>query len=169
MVERLGPKDVPGRRWRLPVCYAPELAPDLDEVTARAGISHADLIAMHSGVTYHVYMLGFLPGQAYMGDLPAQLALPRRESPRVRIPAGSLAIATTMTCIFPMETPCGWHLIGRSPVRLWENTPRSRALLSPGDQVTFAPVSLREYEQLAARSAKGQLTLAPVDGTREAA
>ena len=72
-----------------------------------------------------------------MGDVPAELALPRRETPRLKIPRGSLAIATTMTCIFPLETPCGWHLIGRSPVALWETRPRPRALLAPGDKVTF--------------------------------
>jgi inhibitor of KinA len=102
-----------GRLWRLPACYDPGLGLDLDDVAARTGLSPAQVIERHSAVTYHVYMLGFLPGQAYMGDVPAELALARRESPRLKIPAGSLAIASAMTCIFPMETPCGWHLIGR--------------------------------------------------------
>jgi len=152
-----------GRVWRLPACYDATLAPDLDEVAARTGLMPAQVVERHSALTYHVYMLGFLPGQAYMGDLPAELSLPRRESPRLRIPAGSLAIATTMTCIFPMETPSGWHLIGRSPVRLWERTIGSEALLAPGDKVSFVPVSLREYEDLAARAAEGLLTIAPED------
>jgi inhibitor of KinA len=152
-----------GRVWHLPACYDASLAPDLEHVAARIGISPARVIERHSAVTYHVYMLGFLPGQAYMGDLPQELALPRRECPRMRVPAGSLAIATTMTCIFPMETPCGWHLIGRSPVRLWERTLGSEALLAPGDKVTFSPISLREYEDLAARAAEGLLKIAPVD------
>ncbi len=158
-----------GRVWRLPACYDASLAPDLDNVAARTGLSPAQVIERHSALTYHVYMLGFLPGQAYMGDLPPELALPRRESPRMRIPAGSLAIATTMTCIFPMETPCGWHLIGRSPVRLWERTLGSEALLAPGDKVSFAPISLREYEDLAARAAEGLLKIAPADETVGAA
>ena len=77
-------------------------------------------------------MLGFLPGQAYMGDVPAELNLPRRETPRLKIPAGSLAIAMTMTCIFPPESPCGWHLIGRSPIPLWERSRGRARCLAPG-------------------------------------
>jgi inhibitor of KinA len=150
-----------GRSWHLPVCYDNRLAPDLDDVAARAGLSPAQLIERHSAVTYHVYMLGFLPGQAYLGDLPLELVLPRRETPRPRIPAGSLAIATTLTSIFPLETPCGWHLVGRSPVPFWQQQPAPRALLAPGDKVTFWPVSLREYESLAAQAAQGLLQVVP--------
>jgi KipI family sensor histidine kinase inhibitor len=159
----------PGRRWRLPACYDPRVAPDLDDVAARCGLAPAQIVERHSAVTYHVYMLGFLPGQAYMGDLPAELVLPRRASPRQRIPAGSLAMAMTMTCIFPLETPCGWHLIGRSPVPLWQQEPVPGALLAAGDEVTFAPVSLREYEDLLARAADGSLKLMPTDQTLRAA
>lgn len=153
----------PGRLWRLPACYDVRVAPDLGDVAAATGLTPGQLIERHSGITYHVYMLGFLPGQAYMGDLPAELALARRQVPRSRIPAGSLAIAATMTCIFPLETPCGWHLIGRSPVPLWEGGPNPRALLEPGDKVCFAPVSLREYERLLAQAAGGELRIAPSD------
>jgi KipI family sensor histidine kinase inhibitor len=154
-----------GRLWRLPACYDTSLAPDLGDVAARAGLTPAQTIECHSALTYHVYMLGFLPGQAYMGDVSSQLALPRRETPRMKIPAGSLAVAMSMTCIFPMETPCGWHLIGRSPVRLWDDG----ALLRPGDKVTFAPVSLREYQRLAAQAAAGELKIEPDDDKVEAA
>jgi inhibitor of KinA len=156
------------RRWHLPACYDPALAPDLDDVAARSGLTRAQVVERHSAVTYHVYMLGFLPGQAYMGDLPQELMLGRRDSPRPKIPAGSLAIATGITCIFPLETPCGWHLIGRSPVALWAQHPRPAALLAPGDQVVFAPVSLREYETLAAKAAAGRLVVAPTDPGLEA-
>ena len=158
-----------GRLWRLPACYDPGLGLDLDDVAARTGLSPAQVIERHSAVTYHVYMLGFLPGQAYMGDVPAELTLARRETPRLKIPAGSLAIASAMTCIFPMETPCGWHLIGRSPVALWEGGPRPRALLAPGDKVSFAPISLREYERLLAKAADGTLKIFPMDEAIEAA
>jgi inhibitor of KinA len=159
MVQGLEMSEPAGRSWSLPVCYDATLGLDLDDVAARSGLSPGQVIERHSAVTYHVYMLGFLPGQAYMGDVPAELALPRRETPRLKIPPGSLAIATTMTCIFPLETPCGWHLIGRSPVALWENEPCPRALLAPGDKVTFAPVSLREYEDLLAKAAEGVLRI----------
>jgi len=158
-----------GRVWRLPVCYDERLAPDLAEVATRTKLSPAQVVERHSAVAYHVYMLGFLPGQAYMGDLPAELYLPRRETPRLKIPAGSVAIAMNMTCIFPLESPCGWHLIGRSPVPLWEAQPGSGALLGPGDQVTFKPVSLREYDDLFAQAAAGTLRIMPSDGSIEAA
>ncbi len=156
-----------GRSWSLPACYDTDVAPDLDDVAARTGLSPAQVVERHSAVTYHVYMLGFLPGQAYMGDLPAELALARREKPRLKIPAGSLAIAATMTCIFPLETPCGWHLIGRSPVSLWQQ--RGGALLAPGDKVVFNPISLREYESLLAKAAEGALDITPVDASIGAA
>jgi KipI family sensor histidine kinase inhibitor len=150
------------RLWRLPACYDAGFAPDLGDVAARTGLSVAQVIERHSAVTYHVYMLGFLPGQAYMGDLPVELELRRRDTPRARIPAGSLAIAAGMTCIFPLETPCGWHVIGRSPIPLWRRGPPS-ALLAPGDKVAFTPVSLREYETLSAKVAAGALEIVPSD------
>ena len=149
-----------GRAWRLPVCYDESLAPDLEYVSAHTNLSPAQIVERHSAVTYHVYMLGFLPGQAYMGDVPAALKLPRRETPRLKIPAGSLAIAMTMTCIFPLVSPCGWHLIGRSPIPLWDGRPGAGALLAPGDQVKLVPVSLREYESLRARAVSGTLEVA---------
>ena len=140
--------------------------PDVDYL---AGLSPAQVIERHSSVPYHVYMLGFLPGQPYLGDLPAELALARRETPRARIPAGSLAIAGTMTCIFPLETPCGWHLVGRSPIALWQRGTVGGALLAPGDKVSLVPVSLREYERLAAKAHAGTLRIEPEGIATEAA
>lgn len=156
-----------GRSWRLPACYDESVAPDLADVAARTNLTPADVIARHSAVTYHVYMLGFLPGQPYLGDVASELALPRRQSPRMKIPAGSLAIAMTMTCIFPSETPCGWHLIGRCPVPLWAlRRGASQPLLQPGDRVAFEPVPLREYEGLLAKATDGRLAISPVDEIR---
>ena len=152
--------ELPGRMWSLPVCYDRTLGPDLEEVAARTGLSPQQVVERHSSINYHVYMLAFLPGQAYMGDLPAELALERRETPRLRIPPGSLAIAATMTCIFPLETPCGWHVIGRSPVALWQTRPQPRALLAPGDKVTLRPVSLREFEELLAKPPESAIGIA---------
>ena len=85
------------RRWRIPACYEADFAPDLDEVTRRTGLSPAQVVERHTAVPYHVYMLGFLPGYPYMGDLPDAIQLPRRETPRVRVPAGSVAVATNLT------------------------------------------------------------------------
>jgi len=159
----------PGRAWRLPACYDARVAPDLAEVAAATGLSPREVVERHSATDYHVYMLGFLPGQAYMGDVSAELALPRRPVPRPRIPAGSLAMTSAMTCIFPLETPCGWHIIGRSPVPLWQGGPHPHALLRPGDTVTFAPVSLREYERLAVQAADGELRIMPAEAMGAAA
>jgi inhibitor of KinA len=150
-----------GRMWQLPVCYDPAIAPDLELVADKVGLSATQVVDRHCGAPYHVYMLGFLPGLAYMGDVSSELAMPRRESPRAMIPAGSLGIAGQMTCIYPMDTPCGWHLIGRSPVQLWDAKRQGSTLLSAGDQVTFEPVSLREYERLRGRAKEGILHVAP--------
>ncbi len=153
------------RRWRLPVCYDSEMAPDLNDVAARTGLTTAQVVERHSGVLYRVYMLGFLPGLAYMGDVPSQLLLPRLVTPRHRIPAGSLGIAMAMSLIMPRETPSGLNLIGRSPVAMWQHSDKPGSedgtLLAPGDTVIHQPVSLREYELLAAKAAGGELVLEP--------
>lgn len=158
-----------GRRWRLPACYDASIAPDLDEVAARTGLTPAQVVECHSATVYHVYMIGFMPGMAYLGDVPEVLRLPRRSTPRLKVPAGSLAIATLMSCVYPIDTPAGWHLIGRSPVPFLQRRPRPGALLAPGDAVTFTPVSLREYEDLMAKAAVGALTVKPVNDNLEAA
>jgi KipI family sensor histidine kinase inhibitor len=127
-------------RWRVPVCYEGEFAPDLAEVARLTGLSPGNVTALHSAQSYHVYMLGFLPGFPYMGDLPPQLALPRRADPRVRVPAGSVSIATTLTAIYPYESPGGWHLIGTTPIRLFDLEHPRPALLNAGDIVQIEPI-----------------------------
>ncbi len=128
------------RLWRIPVCYSGEYAPDLDDVSRRTELSTDDVVDLHSRVRYHVYMLGFLPGFPYMGDLPPQLALPRRADPRVRVPAGSIAIATTLTAIYPYDSPGGWHLIGATPIRFFDPARDPPSLLAAGDAVEFEPI-----------------------------
>jgi KipI family sensor histidine kinase inhibitor len=136
------------RLWRIPVCYGGEFAPDLGDVAQSTGLAPAEIVARHSSVRYHVYMLGFLPGFPYMGDLPPQLALPRRANPRVRVPAGSVAIATTLTAIYPFESPGGWHLIGATPIRLFDPAGDPPALLAAGDAVEFEPVGADAFTAL---------------------
>jgi inhibitor of KinA len=155
LMQDLQTSEVTGRQWRLPACYDASLAPDLGEVAALTGLTSAQVIERHSAVNYHVYTLGFQPGFAYLGDVPPELVLPRREVPRPKIPGGSLAIAAKMTAVYPLESPAGWHLIGRSPVPLWQPPPKARSLLAPGDRVIFTPVSPREYETLRARPLDG--------------
>ncbi len=129
-----------GRCWHIPVCYDNALAPDLGEVARLTGMSAGDVAALHSGTPYHVYMLGFLPGFPYLGDLPKALALPRRADPRLRVPAGSIAIATALTAIYPYDSPGGWHLIGATPVRFFNPARLPPALLAAGDMVRFEPI-----------------------------
>jgi KipI family sensor histidine kinase inhibitor len=160
-MKKLTAPEVVGHVWHLPVCYDPRFAIDLDYVARRTSLTAQQVVERHSAPTYHVYMLGFLPGQAYMGEVPAELALDRLQTPRTKIPAGSLAIAATMSCVFPLETPCGWHIIGRCPVPLW-NHARATALLAPADRVTFVPVSTREYDTLVTRASEDVLRLEPV-------
>jgi inhibitor of KinA len=169
IVQDLGTTQGGGRRWRLPVCYDPEMAPDLNDVATRTGLTLAQVVERHSGVTYHVYMLGFLPGLAYMGDVPPELELPRLVSPRHKIPAGMVGIAMAMSLVMPRETPSGLNLIGRSPVLMWKESNKSGAaentLLAPGDKVIYQPISRREYEVLAAKAAAGELNLEPEQAT----
>lgn len=148
-----------GRRWRIPACYHESLAPDLAEVAHRTGLTPAQVVERHSATTYHVYMVGFLPGYPYMGDLAPELALPRREDPRVAVPPGSVAIATTLTAIYTLESPGGWHLIGRTPAPLWDVRQARPAILAAGDKVVFEPLSLADYHNVAARAAAGEFRL----------
>ena len=165
--ESLGPqitallesRAVPAAKVRtitLPVCYAGAFGPDIGAVAARTGLSAADVVARHSATIYHAYMLGFLPGYAYLGDLDPALRLPRRETPRLAVPAGSVAIATSLTAIYPYESPGGWHLIGRTPVQLFAPEWPVPALIGPGDQVKFVPVDPDEYARLAELCAAGR-------------
>jgi KipI family sensor histidine kinase inhibitor len=133
------------RLWRIPVCYAGAFAPDLDEVARLTAHSAGEVVSLHSSTRYHVYMLGFLPGFPYMGDLPAELALPRRADPRVRVPAGSISIATTLTAIYPYESPGGWHLIGATPIRFFDPARDPPSLLAAGDAVLFEPISADRF------------------------
>lgn len=173
LMEGLQTSEHGGREWRLPVCYDLGLAADLDEVAACVGLTVDEVIERHSAVVYHVYMLGFMPGLAYLGDVPPELVLPRRKIPRPRIAPGSLVIGMAMTCIFPRESPCGLHVIGRSPVTLWQQLRStgagSAALLAPGDKVVFAPISSREYDEMSAGAAASTLGVALTNVTNEAA
>jgi inhibitor of KinA len=137
------------RQWRIPACYEGDLAPDLEEVAARSGHTTAQVIELHTATAYHVYMLGFLPGFPYMGDLPDSLHLPRLDTPRVRVPAGSVAIAMGLTAVYTYESPGGWHLIGRTPIPFFNLRRKPPALLRPGDTVKFAPVSRETYDRIA--------------------
>jgi KipI family sensor histidine kinase inhibitor len=161
LVDGLEAASSPGRRWRIPACYDESLGLDLAEVARRTGLSVAEVIERHSGTEQHVYMMGFLPGLPYLGGLPPEFALPRRENPRIKVPSGAISIAMAMTVIYTLESPGGWHILARTPAPLWDMRRDPPALLAAGDKVTFAPVPLREYEALLAQSAAGELRLEP--------
>jgi inhibitor of KinA len=148
LMKRSGASTQVRRLWDIPVCYDPSYAPDIAEVAKTAGLTVTEVAALHAGTQYHVYMIGFVPGYPYMGDLPAKLRLPRRLDPRTRVPPGSLAIATSMTAIYPYESPGGWHLIGTSPVRFFDPDSAKGALLGPGDAVKFRPVTAEEFSRI---------------------
>ncbi|TVT51008.1 MAG: 5-oxoprolinase subunit PxpB [Denitromonas halophila] len=146
-----------GRHWRLPACYGGAFGPDLADVAAATNLTPEAVIDAHSATEYVVYMLGFLPGFPFMGDVPAALQLPRRSEPRLRVPPGSIAIANGLTAIYPWESPGGWHLLGRCPVPLFDATRDAPALLAAGDRVRFTPVSVDEFDRLDAELKAGRL------------
>ena len=149
----------PQRRWTIPACYAAELAPDLDDVAQRTGLSAEAVVSRHAQTPFHVYMVGFAPGHPYMGDLPEELALPRRTDPRLRVPAGSIAIASTLSVMYPADSPSGWHVIGATPVRLFDPAWQQPSLLAPGDAVRFERIGLHEFRAIQSEVEAGTVTL----------
>ncbi len=135
----------PPRIVEIPVCYGGEFGPDLPEVAKYLGLSVDEVVDIHSSADYTVYMIGFAPGFPYLGGMPERIATPRRPSPRLSIPAGTIGIGGQQTGIYPIETPGGWQLIGRTPVRLFRPDRNPPSLLMAGDIVRFRPISRKEY------------------------
>jgi len=135
----------PPRTVAIPVCYGGDYGPDLDQVARQHGLSADDVVRLHTGATYRVYMLGFAPGFAYLGGLPEALATPRRAEPRTVVPAGSVGIGGSQTGIYPLASPGGWQLIGRTPVRLFDAGHQPPTLLAVGDVVKFQPIAPNEF------------------------
>jgi len=128
------PVEEPGRLHRIPVVYE---GPDLDAVALRLGLTREEIVELHARPIYRVFLVGFVPGWAYLGPLPDELGLPRRPVPRTHVPAGSVAIAGQQTGIYPLDTPGGWHLIGRTSVRLFLPDSDPPSLFRAGDRVKF--------------------------------
>lgn len=145
------------RRWRLPVCYGGDFGPDLTATAAASGLSEDQVIALHAAGDYRVYMLGFLPGFPFIGQLAERLRLPRRSEPRQSVPAGSVAIAGELTAVYPSASPGGWHLLGRCPVPLFDLASVQPSLLQPGDEVRFVAVDQTEFLRLAGALQHGEL------------
>jgi KipI family sensor histidine kinase inhibitor len=144
-----------GARWRLPVRYGGDDGPDLGEVARRCGLTPTEVIDGHIGAGYRVGMLGNLPGLPYLTGLPDALRLPRRDDPRAAVPMGSVAVAAGMSCVYPVSGPGGWHLLGRTPVPLFDPGSETAFLLAPGDRVRFEAVDGTRMAELEAAVATG--------------
>ena len=136
------------RLVEIPVCYAPEFAPDLDDVARHAELSTKEVVDLHSSADYRVACIGFVPGFSFLTGLPKKLATPRRDTPRKEIPPGSIGIGGAQTGIYPLRSPGGWNLIGRTPLKLFDPTKNPPALLRAGDRVRFCPITRNECESL---------------------
>lgn len=139
----------PSRELEIPVCYGGQFGEDLDEVAALHGLSPTRVIELHTAVTYLVYFLGFVPGFAYLGELPEALVTPRLSAPRKSVPAGSVGIAGSQTGVYPFSTPGGWRLIGRTPISMFRPDRNDMSVLSLGDRVRFVSIPGDRFEELA--------------------
>ena len=136
------------RSVEIPVCYDPEFAPDLDDVARRAGLSTKEVVDLHSTAEYRVACIGFVPGFSFLAGLPKKLATPRRDTPRKEIPPGSVGIGGAQTGIYPLRSPGGWNLIGRTPLKLFDPVKEPPTLLHAGDRVRFRAVTRDDFESL---------------------
>lgn len=136
------------RHITIPVCYGGEWGPDLSYVATYHGISEEEVIHIHSNAYYQVYMLGFSPGFPYIGGMPKKISTPRKSTPRLKIPSGSVGIGGEQTGIYPLETPGGWNIIGQTPFILFQPKQMPPTLLQRGDQVTFVPITQEEFVKI---------------------
>lgn len=140
-----------GRTLEVPVCYDVEFGLDLTEVSERTSFSIDEIIKRHVKTQHWVLMVGFSPGQPYIGGLDPKLSVPRRAAPRVRMPMGSVAIANAQTAVYPYETPGGWSIIGRTPLTVFDPARDPASLFAPGDRVRFIAIPRGEYAKLSGR------------------
>jgi inhibitor of KinA len=143
----------------VPVLYGGESGPDLAEVAETNRLSEEEVIRIHSSGHYLVYMLGFTPGFCYLGGMDERIATPRKASPRLKIPAGAVGIAGNQTGIYPIESPGGWQLIGRTPLRLFDPQQQPEFLFKPGDLIRFCPVDSETYDRITEEVSRGVYVL----------
>ncbi len=145
------------RRWLFPVCYGGDHGMDLKVVADAHGITTEEVVALHSGSEYRVYMIGFAPGFSYLGGLPEGLHTPRRENPRTLTPASSVSIGGVQAAISSMPVPSGWHMLGRTPARTFDPRREQPFLLRTGDHVRFQPIDADEFARLDGLAEAGEL------------
>lgn len=148
-LDRLDEDSLPhARQVEIPVCYGGTFGPDMDEVCRTLSLATEQVIDQHTSVEYVVYFLGFVPGFAYLGELPKTLEMTRLPSPRRVVPQGSVGIAGNQTGVYPFATPGGWRLIGRTPLKMFRGGEHAASLLSIGDRVRFVPISQERYAEM---------------------
>jgi inhibitor of KinA len=134
------------KKIKIPVCYADKYAPDINEMSREKKLSHTEIIRIHISKTYRVYMIGFLPGFAYMGEVEEKIAMPRKDQPRNVVEAGSVGIAGLQTGIYPFDSPGGWQIIGKTPLKLFDKEKDHPVLLQPGDEIEFYSITEDEFK-----------------------
>ena len=134
----------------IPVLYGGEMGPDLEFVAQHAGKTPEEVVGIHTSADYLIYMLGFTPGFAYLGGMSGEIAAPRLETPRVKIPAGSVGIAGSQTGVYPIDSPGGWQLIGRTPVRMYDPEREPPILPQAGQYIRFYPIDRAEFDRISA-------------------
>lgn len=154
-----GIKKPENRLWEIPVCYDPEFGIDLETLAQEKEMSADAIIGLHSSMEYRVYFMGFLPGFLYLGGLPQILHTPRRQNPRSKVRKGAVAIGGEQTGIYPMESPGGWHIIGNSPIELFNADRETPSEIKAGDKVKFKPIDIKRYQDLEKDIAKGKYQL----------
>lgn len=140
-------KDVLSNRIEIPVCYEGDFCPDMEAVETATGLSRQEIITRHSAQEYPVMMLGFLPGFLYLGDLDATLHCPRKKNPAIEVPAGAVGIGGKQTGVYPIASPGGWQIIGRTPIKLFDPLRKNPILVNPLDTIKFIPISVKEFEK----------------------
>lgn len=154
----------------IPVLYGgEEMGPDLAFVAAHAGLSEQEVVKIHTSAEYLIYMLGFTPGFTYLGGMSERIAAPRLQQPRVRIPAGSVGIAGKQTGVYPIDSPGGWQLIGRTPVKMYDPKRETPILPKAGQYIRFRAVDRAEYDEIAAAAEKGEYVCRTYPRDKEAA
>jgi KipI family sensor histidine kinase inhibitor len=158
------PRTLAGRRWRIPILFGGAAGPDLGELAAHCGLAEQAVVARLCATVFRVYMLGFMPGFPYMGGLPAELAMPRLATPRLAVPARSLAVTGELCAIYPVASPGGWRLLGRTPLELFDPADAAApALFAPGDEVMWQSIDADEFGRLEreARPERARFLVAP--------
>ena len=150
---------------KIPVAYGGESGADLQTVAEHSGLSEQDVIGIHSGTDYRVFMLGFAPGFPYLGGMDERIACPRLKTPRVRVPGGSVGIAESQTGVYPNDSPGGWQIIGHTPVKLFDSQANPPAAILPGSLVRFEPVDPDQYQAIASSVEAGEYQLKRLPGT----